>query len=52
MNQDSTDTAVLENLSTREYQHGFFTDIESESAPPGLNEKTIAFISHKKEEPE
>ena len=52
MNQDSTDTAVLENLSTREYQHGFFTDIESESAPPGLNEETIAFISHKKEEPE
>jgi Fe-S cluster assembly protein SufB len=34
------------------YKYGFVTDIESESAPPGLNEDIIAFISAKKHEPE
>ena len=34
------------------YKYGFITDIESESAPPGLNEGTVAFISAKKQEPE
>ncbi len=34
------------------YKYGFVTDIESESAPPGLDEGTIAFISAKKHEPE
>jgi Fe-S cluster assembly protein SufB len=31
---------------------GFFTDIESETAPIGLNEDTVRFISAKKGEPE
>ena len=47
-----SDTQLLEELSEREYQHGFVTDIEADSAPPGLNEETIAFISAKKEEPQ
>src|SRR5690348_5460885 len=34
------------------YKYGFVTDIESESAPPGLNEDTVRFISAKKREPE
>ncbi|HTW51930.1 MAG TPA: Fe-S cluster assembly protein SufB, partial [Stellaceae bacterium] len=34
------------------YKYGFVTDIESESAPPGLNEDTVRFISAKKGEPE
>ena len=34
------------------YKYGFFTDIESEKAPKGLNEDTIRFISAKKDEPE
>jgi Fe-S cluster assembly protein SufB len=34
------------------YKYGFVTDIESESAPPGLNEETVGFISAKKREPE
>jgi Fe-S cluster assembly protein SufB len=33
------------------YKYGFVTDIESESAPPGLDESTVAFISAKKREP-
>ena len=34
------------------YKYGFVTDIESEQAPPGLNEGTIRFISAKKREPQ
>jgi Fe-S cluster assembly protein SufB len=34
------------------YKYGFVTDIESESAPPGLNEDTVRFISAKKGEPQ
>ncbi|HEV2302081.1 MAG TPA: Fe-S cluster assembly protein SufB [Stellaceae bacterium] len=34
------------------YKYGFITDIEAESAPPGLDEGTVRFISAKKGEPE
>lgn len=34
-----------------EYKYGFTTDIESEQAPPGVNEDIIRFISAKKNEP-
>src|SRR5438045_5093410 len=33
-------------------KYGFVTDIESDSAPPGLDEDTVRFISAKKGEPE
>ena len=38
-------------LSGREYEHGFYTDIEADQAPKGLNEEIIRFISAKKDEP-
>ena len=50
MSESSTET--LERVASREYQYGFVTDIESDSAPPGLDEDTIRFISAKKEEPQ
>jgi Fe-S cluster assembly protein SufB len=34
------------------YKYGFVTDIESDQAPPGLNEDTVRFISAKKGEPQ
>ena len=34
------------------YKYGFVTDIDSDTAPPGLNEDTVRFISAKKGEPE
>ncbi|HLS69719.1 MAG TPA: Fe-S cluster assembly protein SufB, partial [Kiloniellales bacterium] len=34
------------------YKHGFVTDIEMETAPKGLNEDIVRFISAKKNEPE
>jgi len=39
-------------VTSQEYKYGFVTDIEADSAPPGLNEDTIRFISAKKGEPE
>ena len=43
---------TLEQFTSRGYEAGFYTDIEQEFAPPGLNEDTIRFISQKKGEPE
>jgi Fe-S cluster assembly protein SufB len=44
--------ALLNELTQREYQHGFVTDVETESIPAGLNEDVIRLISRKKNEPE
>ena len=48
----SSDSALLEEFSKREYKHGFVTDIESDSLPPGLNENVVRAISEKKGEPD
>jgi len=42
----------IQSLANKEYQWGFVSDIEADSAPPGLNEEIIRFISHKKGEPD
>jgi len=43
---------ILDELTSAEYKYGFYTDIEMDQAPKGLNEDTIRFISAKKNEPE
>jgi Fe-S cluster assembly protein SufB len=43
---------TIRTLSQEGYKYGFVTDIEADSAPPGLNEDTVRFISAKKAEPE
>ena len=48
----STATETIESLVKQEYKYGFVTDVEAESAPPGLSEETIRLISMKKKEPE
>ncbi len=48
----STETQQIEDLANQEYKYGFYTDVEADSLPPGLNEETIRFISAKKKEPE
>jgi len=48
----STSKNTIEELVQSEYKFGFYTDLETESAPPGLSEDIIRFISHKKNEPE
>ena len=42
----------VKQLEADKYKYGFVTDIEMETAPKGLNEDIIRFISNKKEEPE
>jgi len=48
----SKDNQILEEFTSKEYEHGWSTDIESDQAPKGLSEDTVRFISAKKEEPE
>jgi Fe-S cluster assembly protein SufB len=47
----STATETIEGLVQKEYKYGFYTDVETDSAPPGLNEDIIRLISAKKKEP-
>ena len=42
----------IETLAGQDYKYGFVSDIESESAAPGLSEDTVRFISAKKNEPQ
>ena len=48
----ATNTRELDDLVKRSYRHGFVTDIEQDTVPPGLDEGVIRFISAKKGEPE
>ena len=42
----------LDAIVGRKYRHGFVTDIESDTVPPGLDETVIRLISAKKNEPQ
>jgi len=48
----STATETIEGLVKQDYKYGFYTDVETDSAPPGLNEDIIRLISRKKGEPQ
>jgi len=48
----STTSEEVQQFVEREYKHGFVTDVESETLPPGLNEDVIRHISGIKNEPE
>lgn len=48
----SKDNQVLEEITSKEYEHGWTVDLEADEAPRGLNEDTVRFISAKKGEPE
>jgi Fe-S cluster assembly protein SufB len=42
---------LFDEITSKEYEYGFVTNIESDDAPKGLNEDIIRFISAKKKEP-
>jgi Fe-S cluster assembly protein SufB len=48
----ATTEQTLQELQGQQYKHGWVTEIESESFPPGLNEDVIRALSAKKEEPQ
>ena len=47
-----TEEELKKELETKEYEYGFYTDIESETFSNGLNEKIVSAISKKKNEPD
>ena len=47
----STQTEKLNSIVSKNYEAGFYTDVEQDSLPPGLNVETIKAISRKKREP-
>jgi len=48
----ASNTDQLSAIVARKYRHGFVTDIEQDTVPPGLDEGVIRFISAKKGEPQ
>ena len=48
----SSHSSTLESIIDKDYQHGFITDIDADTIPPGLNEDVVRLISAKKNEPE
>lgn len=52
MRNDMKQDNIIEELSGKEYEHGFVTDVDQEFIPKGLNEDIIRLISAKKEEPQ
>jgi len=42
---------VLEEITSKEYEHGWTVNLEADEAPKGLDENTVRFISAKKGEP-
>jgi len=47
-----TEDDLKKELETQEYEYGFYTDIESETFPKGINEDIVRAISKKKNEPQ
>ena len=51
VNMAYTEEELKKQLETKEYEYGFYTDIDSETFPVGLNEDIVKAISKKKGEP-
>lgn len=43
---------ILDELTRSEYKYGWTTDLEMDTAPKGLSEEIVRFISDKKKEPQ
>ncbi len=46
-----TEEQLKKELETKEYEYGFYTNIDSDTLPKGLNEEVVMAISKKKGEP-
>ena len=47
-----TEDDLKVELENKEYEYGFYTDLDSETFPIGLNEDIVRAISKKKDEPQ
>lgn len=43
---------IINDITQGEYKYGFYTDVETDLIPKGLNEDVVRMISKKKKEPE
>lgn len=48
----TSDTDTIEEFTGQDYKYGFYTDVESDSLPPGLDQDTVKWISTNKSEPQ
>jgi len=48
----SKDNQVLEEFTSKEYEHGWTVNLEADESPKGLNEDIVRFISSRKQEPD
>ncbi len=48
----SSEEKTLQEITENEYKYGWTTDIDTDTAPPGLNEDIVRLISFKKKEPD
>ena len=46
----TTETEKLQRLAEEEYKYGFYTDVEADSLPPGLNEQVMRHLVVRVEE--
>ncbi|MBL7846555.1 MAG: Fe-S cluster assembly protein SufB [Cyclobacteriaceae bacterium] len=46
------DDHIIQEFTSREYEHGWVSDLEADAAPKGLSEDIVRFISRRKSEPE
>jgi Fe-S cluster assembly protein SufB len=49
---ENQEVDIIDEVISQDYKYGFSTDIEMETAPMGLSEEIVRFISAKKNEPE
>ncbi len=49
---ETSSIEILEELAQEGYEHGFSSDIDTETIEPGLSEDVVRTISQKKEEPQ
>jgi len=52
MSDKKENNNIINEVTAGQYKYGFYTDIESERIPKGLNEDIIKLISAKKSEPD
>ena len=52
VDRKEVDQEVIDRVATEEYKYGFYTELEEDRVPPGLNEDIVRLISEKKGEPE
>ncbi|HRT90775.1 MAG TPA: Fe-S cluster assembly protein SufB, partial [Bacteroidales bacterium] len=50
--QENNGNDIIKEVTSGEYKYGFYTDIETDKIPKGLNEDVIRLISSRKGEPE